>query len=196
MALTQAQARQALQFIRNGSLKDLHDVLSAFVEGDFNAVAGVTASAAELNIMDGVTATAAEINMAADISANSEVVTTTNVIAAAEAGTTYFLDAAAGFVSTLPAPALGMQFKFVVKTAPTGGAYTVVTNSSSNIIKGGLNESATSTGPVDTDADTITFAANVALPGDWVNVMSDGTNWYLVGGNAAADNGITLTTAS
>ena len=66
----------------------------------------------------------------------TEVVTATNVIAAAESGTTFFLNAATEFVSTLPAPAAGLNFRFIVSAAPSGASYTVVTTSSSNIIIG------------------------------------------------------------
>jgi hypothetical protein len=161
MTFTKVKARQALSHIRNGSLRDLEDLLR--------------------DIVDGV--------------APAEVVSAANVITADESGTTYFLDLAGGFASTLPAPALGLRFKFVVKTAPTT-AYTIVTNASSNVIMGGLTESAAATGAVDTNGDTISFVANTALPGDWVELISDGTNWYLTGGNAAADGGIALSTAS
>src|SRR5690242_19967336 len=66
----------------------------------------------------------------------SEIVTAANVIAAAESGTTYFLNASTEFVSTLPAPAQGLRFTFIVTAAPSGASYTIVTASSANIIKG------------------------------------------------------------
>lgn len=68
MALTQAQARQEAAVARNdtGSLA-LQRVLTAFIDGDFNALAGVTSSAAELNILDGATLTVAELNILAGL---------------------------------------------------------------------------------------------------------------------------------
>lgn len=128
---------------------------------------------------------------------NAEVVTAANVITAAESGKTFFLDAAGGFQSTLPAPALGLEFTFIVKTAPTT-AYTIVTNGSANIIVLGVNELEVDTGddgPSDDDADIISFAANVALPGDYVKMISDGTKWY-ARGQTRADGGITSGTTA
>lgn len=130
-------------------------------------------------------------------SSRVETVTTTNVITATESGKTFFLGAAGGFTSTLPAPAAGLNFRFVVSVAPTT-AYIIVTNGSSNIIKGGVNELEVDTGddgPYDNDADTLTFVANVAVVGDYVDFVSDGTSWF-IRGQTNADGGITLTTAS
>lgn len=115
--------------------------------------------------------------------APTEVVTGANVIAASESGTTYFLNAAAGFASTLPAPAAGLKFRFVIGATPvTSTGHTIVTNGGSNLIQGQVNSV-----PVDDaglradDEDTITFVANQALEGDWVELVSDGTNWYVSG---------------
>lgn len=130
-------------------------------------------------------------------SAKAETVSAANVITAAESGKTFFLALAGGFASTLPAPAAGLKYRFVVSVAPTT-AYTIVTNGSANIIKGGINELEVDTGddgPYDNDADTLTFVANVAVVGDWVDFESDGTSWF-IRGQTNADGGITLTTAS
>lgn len=140
-----------------------------------------------------VTATAAEINALADVDATVETVITTNVISAAETGKTFFLHLAAGFLSTLPAPAAGLRYKFIVKTAPTT-AYTIATTSSANIIIGGINELEVDTsddGPYSAVGDLISFVANVAAVGDWCEVISDGTSWYLTG-QTNADGGITI----
>lgn len=128
---------------------------------------------------EAITATAAEINMAADSSANTEIVTTTNIITAAESGKTFILNSATAFVSTLPAPAVGLRYKFIIgQTVPSGGNHTVVTASSANIIDG----SAEVAGAVvlASDEDSINFI-DTCSPGDWVEVFSDGTNWYVKG---------------
>ena len=135
---------------------------------------------AVISTFSGVTATAAEINQAADESVNSEIVTTTNVIAAAESGATFYLNAAGGFTSTLPAPALGMWFRFIVKTAPTT-AYIIVTTSGSNLMYGMMLERAGGAGVAGAARDTFNFVANQAIIGDWVEFYSDGTNWYYRG---------------
>lgn len=128
-----------------------------------------------------------------------EVVTTTNVLAATESGKTLILNSATGFVSTLPAPAAGLSFKFLVgATPPTSGNHTIVTNGSANVIKGGITGAEVdSTVDFDTSTadDTISFVANQAVSGDWAEVFSDGTNWY-VRGWSAVRAGLTLTQAS
>jgi hypothetical protein len=143
-----------------------------------------------------VNATAAEMNMAADNSANTELVTATNVILAAESGTTYFLNSATEFVSTLPAPALGLRFSFIVKAAPSGASYTIVTNASGNIIKGHVLPADGAAGDTETaGGDTISFVDGQAVAGDRVDLISDGTYWYATGRCAVAA-AITITTAS
>lgn len=127
--------------------------------------------------------------------ADAEVVTATNAITAAESGKTFFLDSATEFVSTLPAPALGLKYTFIVKTAPSGASYTVVTTSSANIIKGLQNSVAGDAGDSGTADDTITFVDGQAVAGDKVEVISDGTSWFAYAISKVAA-GITFTQAS
>jgi hypothetical protein len=117
----------------------------------------------------------------------SEVVTATNVITAAESGKTFYLDALAGFVSTLPTAALGLYFKFVVKTAPTSNGYTI-TGTPADVISGTVSANGAETeanGINASLADNVIFVANAALVGDWVEFRSDGDAWYVSGGVAA-----------
>jgi len=119
-----------------------------------------------------------------------EVVTVANVIVDTECGTTYFLNSATEFASTLPAPVAGCWFKFIVKAAPAGANYTVGTNGGANVIFG----SAEVIGAVvaAADEDSINFVQTVGLAGDWVEVVSDGTNWYVEGMGVAVGS-ITFT---
>ncbi len=139
-----------------------------------------------------ITATAAELNMAADSSANVEVVTTTNVITAAESGKTFFLNSATGFVSTLPAKAAGLRYTFYCgATPPTSGNHTIVCTNDDNTIFGqivvaGLVIAADVEGSINMVASTVD-------QGDYVTLINDGTNWY-VSGMATATGGITATT--
>lgn len=160
-------------------------------------VAGVTIDASTLAMTD-LTATAAELNQAADISVNTEIVTATNVIAAAEAGATFFLNSATEFVSTLPAPTIGMKFTFIVSAAPSGADYTVVTNSSANIIVGHVLTSQDAGGSADsetTGGDTVSFVSAKAVVGDRADFVSDGTNWF-VSARCKVFDAITITTAT
>lgn len=142
------------------------------------------------SITDGAVSTATLINT------NYETVITTNVITAEETGKTFFLNLVGGFTSTLPVPALGLKYKFVVKTAPTT-AYIILTDSVANIIHGSVTtpEDADGAVVVAAAADTINFVAALAVIGDWVELESDGTNWYLRG-QCFVQDGITTVQAA
>ena len=120
----------------------------------------------------------------------TEVVTSTNVITAAESGTTFYLNSATEFASTLPAPAAGLHFKFVVTAAPSGANYTIVSASGTDIIQGSAEVNGASVPAVNEDSINLVSAA--AAVGDWVEVNSDGTNWYVSGMGVAAGS-ITFT---
>ena len=142
-----------------------------------------------------LTATAAEINAAADIDTRVENVTSTNSITAAESGKTFFLNSGTEFVSTLPAPAAGLEYTFIVKAAPSSASYTIVTNGGSDIMIGLVTcATADDLGANDADADVITFVDGQAAIGDWVQVVSDGTSWYFSGASKVAE-GITTGTS-
>ena len=161
---------------------------------DAQAKALAELNTTELDILDGCTATAAEINAACDVL--TEAVTGANVITASENGTRFVLNSATAFASTLPAPAAGLQFWFYVgATEPSGGAHTIVTDSSANIIVGVITTSADGTAvSCAADSDTISFKDGAAKHGDFCHVWSDGTNWYLTGTVVAA-GGATVTQA-
>lgn len=109
-----------------------------------------------------------------------EVVITTNTLAASESGKVCFLSLAGGFVTTLPAPAAGLKFKFYVKAAPSGGSYTIVTNAAAQVLGGAVHSS----DGVDGDSEaaltgtTITFVDGQSHIGDSAEVISDGDGWY------------------
>jgi hypothetical protein len=118
----------------------------------------------------------------------------TVTLTAADSGGVFFLNAGTEFVTTLPSPAPGLNFRFVCKAAPASASYTIVTAGSDRLIIGGINELEVDTsddGEYDADGDVITFADGVAVVGDWVFLVSDGTSWYLTG-QANADGGITV----
>ena len=128
---------------------------------------------------------------------SAEVVAATNAdISAAESGRVYFLNAAGAFVSTLPAAALGLEYTFIVKTAPSGASYTVVTPAAAQIIAGHVLTSgfADSGSDVETTAgaNSVNFVDGVAVAGDRAHFISDGTNWY-VSAICAVEAGITIT---
>ncbi len=127
-----------------------------------------------------------------------EVVTATNVITAAENGKTFFLNSGTEFVSTLPAPAVGLRYTFVVTAAPASASYTVVTASSANVMLGHVVTSQDAGGSSDSETsggDTLTFADGKAVVGDCAVFESDGTSWF-VRASCKVFDAITITTAS
>lgn len=109
-----------------------------------------------------------------------EIVTTTNVLTAAESGKTFFLALATGFLTTLPAVALGLNFKFIVQIAPSSGTYTIDPVEGTDIIFGAAPNAAGTAGDATsgTGVDLITFADGQAQIGDWVEVSSNGVSWF------------------
>lgn len=104
--------------------------------------------------------------------------TAASTLTAADSGKTIFLNSATEFVTTLPLPAAGLRFTFIVKAAPVGTAYTVVTNGGANIIKGQQYNAAGAAGDTGTADDTITFVESSSVAGDRVELISDGTSWF------------------
>ncbi len=119
----------------------------------------------------------------------TESVITTNVITPGETGKTFLLDLVGGFTSTLPAPADGLNYKFIVKTAATT-AYIITTNGGDNILQGAFLDIVGELVPI-TAQDTLNFVASTALAGDRLEVESDGTSWFCWA-FSKADGGITV----
>src|SRR5437867_3499131 len=154
---------------------------------DIDAAAG-----AQLWVNEGTAASSTFVPLN-DTRKRAETVITTNVITADESGKTFFLALAGGFTSTLPAPAAGLNFRFIVAIAPTT-AYIIVTNASANIMYGMMEERAGTAGVAGAARDTFNFVANQAIIGDWVDFESDGTNWYYHGMvDVAAGNTVAAT---
>lgn len=62
----------------------------------------------------------------------------TVTLTAAQSGSTVLLDRAAGIVFTLPTPAVGLNYTFLVKTTVTTNSYKVITNAGSVFIAGSV----------------------------------------------------------
>lgn len=157
------------------------------VDGEFIAATGIAGL--------GTGATKAEIDLVADISAKTEIVITTNVLTSAECGKTMLLELVGGFTTTLPAAVAGCEFNFYVSTSPTT-AYIIVSDSGDDVIVVSVNELETDTaddGVYDINADTVNFVANIAVEGDYLKCISNGTKWFC-NGQTNADGGITTST--
>lgn len=118
--------------------------------------------------------------------------TAAKTITAAESGTTFFLNLAGGFTVTLPTPAIGLHYRFIVGIAPTT-AYVISSATNDNIAGSVLSSSGAAE---DTEAaataDVINFVANTAKIGDRIEIESDDTNWYAYAICSAA-GGVTFT---
>ncbi len=117
-------------------------------------------------------------------------------LTANDSGKTFFLNLAGGFTVTLPTVTDGVEYTFIVGTAPTT-AY-IITNAlgtaGDNMVGHVLSSSG---GPEDTEptnGDSISFVANTAVRGDRIHVISDGTSWHVVG-SCAATGGILIADA-
>lgn len=124
-----------------------------------------------------------------------KILTAASTLTKEDNGSIFFLNATTEFATTLPAPFLGAEFTFIVKAAPSGANYTVVTGSSANIIVGLQNSVAGDAGDSGTADDTISFVSGSAVAGDKVTVVSDGTSWFAYAISKVAA-GITFTQAS
>ena len=121
--------------------------------------------------------------------------TAASTLTAAQSGRTFFLNAATEFATTLPAPVAGLRYTFIVKAAPSGANYTIVTASSANIIKGQAYPASGAAGDTGTADDTISFVSAQAVAGDRVELYCDGTSWFAYAYCAVAA-GVTFTQAS
>ena len=109
----------------------------------------------------------------------TETVTAAKNLTEAHNGMTFFLAALAGFEITLPLPKAGLRYSFVVATAPTSVGYTIVTNGGANIIQGWSVTAATGAANLAVNEDKITLVHNQAIAADRVDLICDGTNWYV-----------------
>jgi hypothetical protein len=122
------------------------------------------------------------------IAATVETLTADKVLTAADSGKTFILGAEEGKAITLPALQSGLKYKFIVGLAFATSAWTVTAPVKK--IQGVVIVNSTKV--FGENEDIITFAHAAEKVGDWVEVICDGTNWY-VNGVAEATGGITLT---
>ena len=116
------------------------------------------------------------------INALATVLSVAKTLTALDNGVTYIMTAAAGKTITLPAPAAGLKFKFVVGLAFATTNWIVKVNG--GVINGPLVVNGAALPAV---AETqINFALAAEALGDYVELVSDGTNWFVSGcGNAS-----------
>ena len=95
------------------------------------------------------------------------------------------------YTVTLPVVSEGLMFTFILEAVSGTGDYDITiaqnTSDSNNIVFGNINGAATF---VDVAHDGFIFDTDTATAGDCVQVVSDGTSWYIVFGTSSAAGGI------
>ena len=106
-------------------------------------------------------------------------ITAARTLTLEESGTTFFLNASAGVAVTLPAvaSARGVCYKFILAQATITTDW--VLTAATAVLQGALLEA----GLVVLVANGTTVNIEIATDvlGDWLSVVSDGTNWYVDG---------------
>ncbi len=123
-----------------------------------------------------------------------QIVTSTELLTVNESHKLIVLNHATEFTTTLPAVSgcAGITWRFVLAVAPDTGVMDIKTNALEDKIFGMAVVNGAS---IAADAeDTITFTSTAAKVGDWVEITSDGVNFY-VSGQAQSATGIVFTTA-
>lgn len=122
---------------------------------------------------------------------NVESVTGALTLTGADSGKVFILNAATGAAISLPAVTMtGFKAKFITGLAFATTNWTVV--SATSVIQGSVIVN--STHVAGSNENTISFVASAESLGDWAEVVSDGTNWY-VNGSGVTSGSITLTAA-
>lgn len=120
---------------------------------------------------------------------NIELLTADTTLTSLDSGKTFILDAV-GEAITLPAVTSGVEYEFICSTA-TATSDWVITAATSVIY--GSAEVAGAVVAASAE-NTITLVVAKFLPGDWIKLKSDGTNWY-VSGSVVTALGVTFTDA-
>lgn len=144
------------------------------------------------------TAGAASVELDGVALVNSpEVATATQTLTAADSGKTIVLNSATSIVTTLPAVALGLYFKFIVGAlgVANGQNHTIVVPvaNDNTIFGGAIVAGAEVPASAEGTINIVGTSGTTALPGDVVEVFCDGTNWY-ANGRATTAGAITFTT--
>lgn len=164
--LTTAIADDATGRAKVRNLPDAAGIAYDLVSNNIKYNANGTIQVLQSGVQNGVTPTAAV------------------ALTAIQSGSNVFLNAAAGFAITLPAPAAGLIYRFTTAAAFATTNFTVVTSGGADILFGSADVNSTLVGCA--AQDTINFVATAETKGDWVEVWSDGTGWFVTGVGFAA----------
>jgi hypothetical protein len=113
----------------------------------------------------------------------TETITGARTLTASDSGVFFTLSAAAGAQITLPAVAIaGWKARFTIGLAFATTNWTL--KSATNIIQGSADVNSTLVPGA--NENTISFVATAETVGDYIDIYSDGTNFYAYGIGAAA----------
>ena len=108
--------------------------------------------------------------------------TAATTLTAAQSGSIVALAQAAGYAVTLPSPAAGLNYRFVVQALFATTDW-VITSASANmygtIMEAGVLQAVAG-------ATTINLELGADTIGDYIDLYSDGTYWYVSGSTAQA----------
>ena len=113
-----------------------------------------------------------------------ETLTAATTLTAADSGRTYLLSGT-GYTVTLPAPHAGFNVKFIVAAAFSTDTVIQTPADNRDTLNGGVIVNGAI---VESDAtDRVTFEDGAESVGDFIEISSDGTSFFLFGnGNAAS----------
>lgn len=122
------------------------------------------------------------------LAARTETISAARTLTASDSGKLFTLSAAAGVAVTLPSVAIaGFKARFTVGAAFATTNFTVVAPTA--VIQGSADVNSTLVPAA--NETTISFVATAETVGDYIEIYSDGTNFYAYG-IAAAAGGITF----
>jgi hypothetical protein len=124
---------------------------------------------------------------ASDAARDQESVTAAKTLTVSDSGKTFLLPAA-GKAITLPSPVAGLNYRFVCSVTATAD-WTIINGA--DVMYG--SAMVASTVVACSAKDIVTLVTAKFLPGDYVTLESDGTNWY-VDASVITTVGITFTT--
>jgi len=113
-----------------------------------------------------------------------ENVVAARTLTAADSGKVFTLDQDASFDITLPTAAVagaGWNAKFILTDAGSG-TVKVIPNSAEDTLIGMIESIDTSAGAsAESGVDELIWVASTAAPGDWAEIVCDGSNFYVSG---------------
>tara|TARA_R110002124_G_scaffold283449_2_gene459508 strand:- start:27348 stop:27782 length:435 start_codon:yes stop_codon:yes gene_type:complete len=114
--------------------------------------------------------------------AYTEDITEAKTLLGSDSGKVFSLNAAAGVAITLPAVQAGLNYRIITGADFATTDFTIV--AATEVIQGIITVNGA---PVRADdSSVISFVASAGVKGDYVDIVSDGINWYVSGAGFSA----------